>query len=255
MTSNSTSRPSLAWLASLLAAFALAAGGGWFAARHFSGPVANMSGADRAAIETVVRDYILENPEVLPQAMENLQRKANLERLSGIRDQVQAPFAGAFLGNPKGTVTMVEFTDFACGYCRASVADIDKLIAANPDLRIVVRELPILSKESEAAARMALAAAEQGKYKPFHHALFAAGRPGADTIEAAARIAGLDLGKAREAAGSARITEEIARNLDFARQLGFNGTPSWIIGDELISGAVGYDGLAKSLDAAQGQAR
>jgi protein-disulfide isomerase len=252
MTQASSSRPSPGWIAALLAALALAAGGGWFAARHFADPAAALSGQDREAIETVVREYLLENPEVLPQAMENLQRKTNRELLAAVRDEVETPYPGAILGNPAGKVTIVEFTDFACGYCRKSVADLDRLVAAHPDLRVVVRDLPILSRESEQAARMALAAAEQGKYRAFHHALFAAGRPDAQTIEAAARVAGLDLAKAREAASSERIGQEIARNVDFARQLGFSGTPSWIIGAELISGAVGYDHLAKSLAAVRG---
>ena len=93
----------------------------------------------------------------------------------------------------------------------------------------------------------ALAAAEQGKYDAFHNALFAAGRPSEAAIEAAARQAGLDLAKARTAMQSPQIKAEIARNLDMARQLGFNGTPSWIAGDKLISGAVGVDDLARVL--------
>jgi len=246
MADTSASRPSPVWIAGLLIAFALCAGGGWLAARQFAG-----GGADRSATESIVREYLLEHPEIIPQAMENLQRKNNRERLAALRDQVETPFAGAVLGNPDGKVTIVEFTDFACGYCRKSVADLDRLVMANPDLRIIVRDLPILSPESEAAARMALAAAEQGKYGAFHHALFAAGRPGPDTIEAAARTAGMDLAKAREATSSERITQEIARNLDLARQLGFSGTPSWVIGDELIAGAVGYDQLAGALAAAR----
>jgi protein-disulfide isomerase len=251
MTEPSLSRPSPAWIAALLAAIALGAGGGWLAARQFADPAKALSGKDREAIETVVREYLLENPEVLPQAMENLQRKANRELLAGLRGAVEKPFPGAVLGNPAGKVTIVEFTDFACGYCRKSVADLDRLIGANPDLRVVVRDLPILSPESEAAARMALAAAEQGKYRAFHHALFALGQPGTETIAAAAQSAGLDLASAREAAASERVSLELARNGDFARQLGFGGTPSWIIGEELISGAVGYDHLARSLAAAR----
>lgn len=247
----SAQRPSLGWIIGLLAAFAIAAGGGWLAARHFSDPAASLSGADRQAIESVVRDYILAHPEVLPQAMENLQRKANSERLSGLRDEVERPFPGAIIGNPKGSVTLVAFSDFACGYCRKSVADVARLVKDNPDLRVVMRDIPILSEQSEAAARMALAAAEQGKYRPFHDAMFAIGRPDPATIEAAARTAGLDLAKAREAAGSERIGQEIARSLDHARQLGFEGTPSWVIGDELISGAVGYERLSQALAAAR----
>jgi protein-disulfide isomerase len=244
-------RPSLPWILGLLAAFAVAAGGGWMAARHFSDPAAGLSGADRRAIEAVVHDYILEHPEVLPQAMENLQRKANSERLAGLRSEVERPFPGAVLGNPKGAVTLVEFSDFACGYCRKSVEDVARLIKENPDLRVVMRDVPFLSEQSEAAARMGLAAAEQGKYAAYHDAMFAIGRPDPTTIEAAAKAAGLDLAKAREAASSERIGKEVARSIDHARQLGFEGTPSWVIGDELISGAVGYDHLSKSLAAAR----
>ncbi|MCB2048424.1 MAG: thioredoxin domain-containing protein [Novosphingobium sp.] len=249
--SSTAKRPSAGWIIGLLAAFALAATGGWFAARQFSDPAASLSSADRSAIESVVHDYLLAHPEVLPEAMENLQRKTNSKRLTGLRDEVETPFPGAVLGNPKGTVTLVEFSDFACGYCRKSVADVARLVKENPNLRVVMRDIPILSEHSEAAARMALAAAEQGKYQAFHDAMFAIGQPEPATIEAAARQAGLDLDKARAAAGSERISQEIARNLGHARQLGFDGTPSWVIGDQLIPGAVGYDQLSEAIKDAQ----
>ncbi len=250
MNETSAARPSLAWIIGLLAAFAVAAGGGWLATRHFADPAAGMSGNDRRAIESVVHDYILANPEILPQAMDNLQRKANSERLSGLRSEVERPFPGAVLGNPKGSFTLVEFSDFACGYCRKSVEDVARLVKENPELRVVMRDIPFLSDQSEAAARMGLAAAEQGKYAKFHDAMFAIGRPDPTTIEAAAKAAGLDLAKAREAAGSERIGQEIARSVDHARQLGFDGTPSWVAGDELISGAVGYERLSEAIAAA-----
>jgi protein-disulfide isomerase len=249
--SASAARPSPAWILGLLAAFAVVAGLGWLAARQFSDPAAGLSGADRRAIEKVVHDYILEHPEVLPQAMDNLQRKANSERLAGLRGEVETPFPGAVLGNPKGTLTLVEFSDFACGYCRKSVEDVARLVKENPDLRVVMRDVPFLSEQSEAAARMGLAAAEQGKYAQFHDAMFTIGRPDPATIEAAAKAAGLDLAKAQEAARSERIGKEVARSIDHARQLGFEGTPSWVVGDQLISGAVGYDQLAEALSAAR----
>ncbi len=230
---------------------AVAGAGGWLAARAFSNPAGGLSGGDRKAIETVVREYILEHPEILPQAMENLQHKSAKKALAAIEDDVKSPYPGAVLGNPNGKITLVEFSDFACGYCRQSVADIEELVKENPDLRIIVREMPILSEESAAAARMALAAAEQGKYAAFYHAMFAIGRPNAQTIEAAAQQAGMDLGKAKAAIAQPRIENEIARNLDFARQLGFNGTPSWIGGDRIVSGAVGADELAKILKEAR----
>lgn len=231
---------------------ALAAGllVGW-AWNRTSDPAAKVASGDRAAIEKIVHDYILQHPEILPQAMENLQKRENSQALAGIRDQVTAPFPGAILGNPQGKVTLVEFTDFACGYCRQSLADVQALIAANPDLRVVIRELPVLSPQSAEAAKMSLAAAEQGKYAAFHDAMFAAGHPAPDTIEAAARAAGLDLERARKTIAEPRIEAELTRNLDFARQLGFNGTPSWIVGDRLLSGAVGKAKLTAAIEAAR----
>jgi protein-disulfide isomerase len=225
---------------------------GWVAARMYPGSGASISAQDRKAIESVVRDYILEHPEIIPQAVDILQGREDARQLASISDEVHTPFPGAVLGNPKGSVTLVEFSDFACGFCRKSVDDINVLIARNPELRIVVRELPILSPDSVEAARMALAAAEQGKYAQFHRAMFTAGRPSPDTIEAAAKQAGLDLEKAREAAKSRRVQQELDRNLAFARQLGFSGTPSWIAGEKLIAGAIGADNLQEAISGIAG---
>jgi protein-disulfide isomerase len=225
---------------------------GWAAGSAYWGSGPALSATDSKAVEAVVHDYLLENPEIIPEAMAILQQREDAKQLAGINDEVHAPFAGAVLGNPKGTVTLVEFSDFACGYCRKSLADVDALISRNPELRIVVRELPILSPQSVDAARMGLAAAEQGKYAQFHHAMFAGGRPGPDTIETAAKRAGLDMDNARAAAKSQRVQQELDRNMAIARQLGFNGTPSWIAGDQLIAGAVGEEQLAEAIEAIRG---
>ena len=232
-------------IALIVALMAVAAVGGWFAHR------ASAPATDRAAIEQIVRATILEHPEILPQAMDNLQRNQGRSQLAEVKGPVQQPFPGAVLGNPNGAVTLVEFTDFACGYCRKSVPDIAALTKANPDLRIVVRELPIISPHSPDAARMALAAAEQGKYPQFHDAMFAAGQLDPATIDAAARSAGLDMDRARKVAASAPVTAEIRQNLALAQKLGFGGTPSWVAGDELIAGAVGVDKLSKAVNAAR----
>jgi len=235
----------LAVVGILLALGAGLLAGWWW--REAADPAAMLASGDRAAIEKVVHDYILDHPEILPQAMENLQKRENAQALSGISDAVHAPFPGAVLGNPNGKVTLVEFTDFACSFCRQSVAEVEQLIAANPDLRVVVRELPILSPQSADAAKMALAAAEQGKYAAFHNAMYAAGRPAPDTIAAAAQAAGLDMERARKTIADPRVEAELTRNVDFARRLGFNGTPSWVTGDQLLSGAVGKDKLAEAI--------
>jgi len=237
----------------LIAALALvSAGAGWLGAQFVPGLSPSLSPGDRMAVEKVVREYILENPEILPEAMEVLRRREDAKQLAGISDQVHTPYPGAVLGNPQGKVTLVEFSDFACGFCRKSVADVQALISRNPDLRIVIRELPILSPHSADAARMALAAAEQGRFALFHHAMFAGGLTGPETIEAAATRAGLDMEKARAAAQSPRIQQEIDKNLAMARQLGFDGTPSWVAGEQLIAGAVGAESLEEAVEAARG---
>lgn len=238
------------WLLGLgLLVLAIGGAAGWLL-HAGQGPV----GEDRAAVEKVVREYILAHPEILPEAMRNLQQKQNAQQLSGIRSEVERAFPGAVLGNPKGSVTLVEFTDFACTYCRQAVADVEALVAAHPDLKVVVRELPILSPQSADAARMALAAAEQGKYRAFHHAMFAAGRPSPETIDAAARAAGLDMARAKSVAASAAVANEINRNLELAQTLEFNGTPSWVAGDDVFSGAVGIERLTEAVASARKKA-
>lgn len=224
--------------------------GGWFWQSHRN-PAGALSGKDRAAVEQVVREYLLKHPEILPEAMGELRKQENAKQLAAVQDEVEAQFPGAVLGNPNGKVTLVEFTDYACGYCRQSVKEVEALIALHPDLKVVVRELPILSPASADAAKMALAAAQQGRYAQFHNAMFAAGKPDPAAIDAAARTAGLDMAKARTAAADPRLEAELQKNIEMARQLGFNGTPSWVIGDQIISGAVGRDRLSKAIEEAK----
>ncbi len=208
------------------------------------------SSVNRAATEVVVHDYLLAHPEVLPEAMERLRQIETGQQLTGVRGLVEKPFPGAVLGNPNGRVTLVEYTDFACGYCRRSVADIAQLTAANPDLRVVVHDMPILTPESRDAAKMALAAARQGRYAAFYAAMFSIGHPDARTIAAAAQMAGLDMARARKAFADPRLDAEIDGNLTLARQLGISGTPSWVVGNAMLTGAVGADELARAIAAA-----
>ena len=235
--------PRSPWVILTLIIVALIGGlGGWLLG-------ARQTPSEKAAIEEIVRNYILEHPEILPEAMERLQARENGKQVASAGDALSAPYPGAVLGNPNGSVTLVEFTDYSCGYCRASVPEVEALIAANPDLKVVIRELPILSPASADAARWSLAAAEQGKFEAFHKAMFAAGRPAADTIEAAATRAGMDLDRARKAIAQPRVEAEIKQNLDFARTLRIEGTPSWVIGEQLMSGAVGQKVLQDAIDA------
>lgn len=197
------------------------------------------------------RDYLLSNPEVLPEAMDVLQRRELQARIEPLRSELETPFPGAVLGNPRGSVTLVEFSDYACTFCRQSVADVEALIAANPDLRVVIREYPILSPESVDAARMALAAAQQGRFAAFHDAMFRLGPPSAETIEAAASEAGVDLARAREAIGKGAFDTQLQANAMLAQQLGISGTPGWVIGDQALNGAVGRQTIGEAIEEAR----
>lgn len=212
---------------------------------------AGIDGKQRAAIEGLVRSYILDHPEILPQAMERLQQRETAAQIAPMRGALETPFPGAVLGNPNGKITLVEFTDFACTYCRQSVKAIEGLIARNPDLRVVVRELPIIAPESGPASRMALAAAAQGKYSAYHRIMFEGPRPSEESIAAAASAAGMDLAAARRFGAQSNVEDELKRNLDLARQLEVNGTPAWVIGDRLIHGAVPAAELQTAIDTAR----
>jgi protein-disulfide isomerase len=196
------------------------------------------------------RDYLMANPEVLPAAIEVLQQRDTLARLEPLRRDLETPWPGAVMGNPQGTVTLVEFSDYACGYCRQSLEDVNQLIAANPDLKVVIREYPILSPGSMDAARMALAAAQQGKYAAFHDAMFERGPPTDATIEAAAQAVGVDLTMARTAIVAGVFEPHLQANASFAAALGISGTPGWIVGDQLLNGAVGRAALGEAIETA-----
>jgi protein-disulfide isomerase len=254
------------FLALALVIGAAGAAGGWWAMHGHGGEAAapaqdtrlesqladaGIDARQRGAIEALVRSYILEHPEVLPEAMEKLQAREAEARLAPLRGAIETPFPGAVLGNPQGKVTLVEFTDFACTYCRSSVADVEALVKANPDLRVVVRELPIIAPESEPAARMGLAAAAQGKYPAFHKAMFSGERPSSASIAAAATVAGVDSAAATAFAQAPGVHQELERNLGFARQLGISGTPAWSVGGKLMTGAVGREALQQAVNAAR----
>lgn len=208
---------------------------------------AGMSDADRKATEAVVRAYILEHPEILTEAAQILEERAIAKRLDAAGGALTTAFAGAVDGNPKGDVTLVEFTDYNCGFCRSSVADVQRIIGSDKNVRIVFREVPILSASSREASKWALAAAKQGKHKAFHDAMFAGEKPNDASIRAAAQKAGLDMAKAEADANSDGIATEIEANLALMQKLGVGGTPAFIIGDQILEGALGYDALKKAV--------
>jgi len=197
------------------------------------------------------RAYLLANPEVLPEAVNVLQTREQAKRIEPMRADLERPFPGAVLGNPNGKVTLVEFSDYACSYCRASVADVHALIAANPDLRVVVREYPILHPESVDAARMALAAAQQGRFAAFHDAMYRLGPPSAETIDAAARAAGVDLAQAKQAIAGGSFDGQLQSNLAMGQVLGISGTPGWVAGKRMLQGAQGQVAIGRAVEEAR----
>ena len=235
----------------MIAALALAAGVGGTLLATQSGAVtgSSVSTTDRAAIEAIVRDYILTHPEILPEAMQNLERKEAAKQVGGNRAKLETAFAGAWEGAADADVTLVEFFDYSCGYCRSARPDVEKLLAEDPKLKIVYRELPILGGGSQKAALIRLAAAKQGApaYAAFHKAMWAAGRPSAASVEQALRAAGLDPAIVRTSADASDVRAEINSNLALQRSLALSGTPSWVVGDTVINGAVGYAELKAAI--------
>ena len=219
-------------------------------------------GGDKARIEKIVRDYILANGELLPEALQRAEDKRLAEQrktvaeapkfIAANRRQIAEPFAGAVQGNPRGDVTVSAFLDYNCGYCRASLPAIAELLKRDPNVRVVYREFPVLAPSSTKAAQWALAAAEQGKFVAFHQALYAGGQVSDESILAAVAKAGVDRAAAEKAAGSARIEQEIKKNHKLAEDLGSaSATPFWVIGDKVEAGMMDYDRLAAAVAAAR----
>lgn len=214
---------------------------------------AGIDSKEQAAIEAIVRDYILKNPEIIPEAVEILQNRQKAAAINEIRGAIEAPFAGAaFAGNPNGDVIVVEYSDFACPYCKQTTADIERVLKEDKNVKIVFRELPILSEASNDAALMALAAAKQGKYFAFHKTMFATGRPTPSTIENAAKEVGIDMAAARNFIATPEAQQELQNNIEIARKLQFTGTPAFVVGNQTEVGAVGYDGLKQMIAKARG---
>ncbi len=222
---------------------------------------AEMSAEQRTEIGGIIREYLLANPEVLEEAIEVLQQRraeeAAMAQTKVIRDNASRIFASdhqMVLGNPQGAVTMVEFFDYNCGYCKRALTDMTALLAANPDLRVVLKEFPILSEGSAEAARISVAVKDTApdRYLDFHQALLSS--PGAADAAKALEVAG-GLGLDAEALKKAASAESVQQNLqevqELAGLLGISGTPSYVIGTELVPGAVGYDSLQAKVSAAR----
>ena len=197
--------------------------------------------------QKMVRDALISNPEMIIEAGDALRDKQYAQTLAPIRASLETPFHSSWKGAAKPDVTLTYFFDYACGYCRQSNPDIERLLAEDKGLRVIYRELPILGPDSVAAARVSLAASKAGKFVQYHDALYAAGRPGPDTVAIAARAAGVAPQPANDPAQEA----ELRANMGLASQLGATGTPLFVVGDRVINSAVGYEGLKEAIAAAR----
>ena len=194
---------------------------------------------------TQARGYVLDHPEMLRGLIDTVRERYTGEVIAANRKAIVEPYAGAWAGNPKGDLTIVEYFDYNCGYCRATLPTIAKLLASDPKLRVVYREWPILSPESGDAAKLSLLAAEQGKFIAFHTALYDGGQVTPASMAAAAKAAGVDTSKLP--GSTARADAELDRNMKIAHDLGASGTPTWVIGNKVISAAMPIEAMQAAI--------
>jgi protein-disulfide isomerase len=200
---------------------------------------------DEKTIVDVVRSYLTKNPEILVEMTTELEKRQQVEESAKqqkiIGDNAQAIFRSPLsytAGNPNGDVTVVEFFDYNCGFCRRALTDVVKLVDTDDKVRVVFKELPIFGEESEGAAKAALAAGKQGKYFEMHQKLDAA--PGKADKEKALRVAselGLDVPQLEKDMEGPSVIKELEEVKELAQKLGVQGTPLYLIGDRVVPGA------------------
>ncbi|MGA6998189.1 MAG: DsbA family protein, partial [Pseudolabrys sp.] len=211
-------------------------------------------------VERVVRDYLIAHPEVIQDAMAELDKRqtaADAEKHKvTIKDNAQTIFSSprqVVLGNPDGNVTFVEFFDYNCGYCKRAMDDMLTLLKDDPKLKVVLKEFPVLGPGSVEAAQVAVAVRMQDKtgkkYLEFHQKLLG-GRGQADKARAlaVAKDIGLDMVRLEKDLASAEVKASLQENFKLAEALGLNGTPSYVIGDNVVVGAVGLDALKEKVN-------
>jgi protein-disulfide isomerase len=232
----------------------------------FGAPAASaqsFTDAQRGDIEMIVKNYLIAHPEVLEEAMSELNKRqaaAEAEKHeASITQNAEAIFnspRGVTLGNKDGDVTFVEFFDYNCGYCKRAMSDMLDLLKSDPKLKVVLKEFPVLSQGSVEAAQVAVAARMQDptgkKYLDFHQKLLG-GRGPADKARAmaAAKDAGFDTAKLEKDMASPEAKATIEENFKLAEAMGMNGTPSYVIGKQIVVGAVGLEGLKEKISTAR----
>ena len=220
-----------------------------------------LSADQQREIENIVRNYLVQHPEVLQEAMDVLDKRQKDAEADKARVTIKDNNATIFnsphqvvLGNPNGKVTMVEFFDYNCAYCKRALTDMLDLLKTDGDLRFVLKEFPVLGEGSVEAARVAVAVRMQDssgkKYIDFHQKLLG-GRGAADKARAlaVAKEVGVDMTRIEKDMASDEVKKTIDENLKLAEALGVSGTPSYVVGDEVVVGAVGIDELRNRINA------
>ncbi len=212
-------------------------------------------------IQKIIADYIDENPEIVISAIQKWQEMQRMAKvmpvLNTYRDYLENEKNGPVMGNPKGDITIVEFYDYRCGYCKRHFPEVMKIIEGDSNIRWVAKQYPILDREgqqplSRIASRAALAAQRQGKFKEFHVAMMTdLFQVSEDRIYQVAEGAGLDVAKLKVDMKSSVVDKKITNSLIVGQELGFNGTPSYIIGDQTIIGAQGADSIKSAIATAR----
>jgi protein-disulfide isomerase len=223
-------------------------------------PASALTANDRKEIEAIIKEYLLKNPDVLRDAMIELQRREAAaeakERAVAVKANEKLIYdspRGVVVGNRKGDVTLVEFFDYNCGYCKRALEDMSALMQADPKLKFVLKEFPVLGQGSLEAAKVAIAVRMQdkdgSKYLDFHRRLLS-GRGEANNARAlaAAKDAGLDMAQIERDLKSAEIDATLLESVTLADALGISGTPSYVVGGEVVPGAVGAGALKKRID-------
>jgi protein-disulfide isomerase len=213
------------------------------------------SGTQKDEIERIIKDYIISHPEVLQEAIAELDKRqatADAEKAKvAVASNAETIFNSTrqvVLGNPKGDVTMVEFFDYNCGFCKRAMADMMEMLKDDPKLKVVLKEFPVLGPGSVEAAKVAVAVRMQDKtgkkYLEFHQKLLG-GRGQADKARAiaVAKEVGMDMTRLDKDMASEEIKASIDESLKLAETLGLNGTPSYVVGGDIVIGAVGLDAL------------
>lgn len=220
------------------------------------------SDAKKAEIGEIVKSYLMSHPELIQEALNELDKKqrdaeaqAQKAAVASLSPDLIKAENGVVLGNPTGDVTLVEFFDYNCGYCKKAMADIMGLMKTDPKLRVVLRDFPVLGPDSVEASKVALAVRSQltgAKYMEFHQKLLESrGRIGKDRAIEVAQSLGADPAKIEKEIESAEIKKLLGNTMRVADQLRIGGTPAFVVADGVIVGAVGQEALADTIKAAR----